>query len=203
MATTQTAPAPTPTPSITEQANAELAAAKTGHDPLKPLRYAVTFVGGTLRDGINGMGKWGRTGLKYGAALGILTAIGAPWLLGGAVATVTVVALGGFALGMLGGGTYGLANGGMRAVNRMNRAEKYAEDLIVRDKQQRSAPINRADYRHYTAARRIEAFETQRQFLERQKEIERDARTYSAHPPQTTWQDRIAESRNHHHDIGI
>jgi len=199
MATPKTQSAPAPAPSVTEQANASIAAAKTGVDPLKPLRYAIAFAWGTLRDGLGGIRQWGGTGLKWGLALGILVAIAAP--VGMGIAALTACALGGFALGVVGGGAHGLTTGGMRAVGRIHRAEKYAEDLIVRDKQQRYAAPSRADFRRRRAAEREERdFQEQRQFMERQNEIERDARTYGSNPypsfqsSDTSWVDRVSNS---------
>ncbi len=194
------APAPKAAPkiSITERANAELAATKTGFSPLKPFRYGIAFTRGMVGEGFNGFAKWGRKGLIVGLATGAVVAIGAPWIAGTALFGG---AIGGFLVGALGGGAHGLATGGTRAVGRLQRAEKYAEDLIVRSEIQRNARPNRADYRHNAIAARAEdrrqKFEDQRQFMERINEIERDARTYGTvptHSSNASWVERITNS---------
>lgn len=184
MATTPTSANATPEPSITARAAKELAAAKTGHDPLKPVRYTWTFLGGSLKDGLNDMAHYGRKGLWVGAGLGMVAAIA----LSSLVVPLVAGALGGFLIGALGGGSYGLATGGFKAVGRVHRGEKYAEDLIQRKKVQEMQPDSRADYRAaYNEQQRRNSYITQ-QVLERNNENTRDFNTY--------WQDYVNGSAN-------
>lgn len=180
MATT-TAPAePTPEPSVTAKAAKDLAAAKTGHEPLKPLRYAFTFLGGAMTDGLNGMSRYGRKGLFVGAGLGLVAAVA----LSSLVMPLAIGAGAGFLLGAVGGGAKGLITGGFKAVGRVHRGEVYAEDLIQRKKVQDTALPNRSDYRAaYNAQQQRNAFITQ-QVLERNTENTRDFNTY--------WQDLVS-----------
>ena len=169
MATTATAPKKKPEPSVTARANDALAAAKTGPEPLKPIRYTLTFLGGSLKDGLNDMAGYGRKGLWVGLGLGMIAAVAMSALL-----PVMIGAAIGFALGAVGGGTYGLATGGFKAVGRVHRGEIYAEDLIKRKKVQEVRPDSRADYRAaYNEQQRRNSYITQ-QVLERNNEFRED-----------------------------
>jgi hypothetical protein len=178
---TPSAPA-APQPSVAAKAAESIAAAKTGHDPLRAIRYTQAFVGGTVRDGLNGFTRWGNTGMKWGAALGLLVgvaAIGIATLPG--LLAVAAGAVGGYVVSGAVGGLRGTVTGGMRSVNRIRRGELYAEDLLERDAMQRNAPHNHADYRRYR--RQPENFNySQIQILQRENEAKRDSNTY--------WQDR-------------
>lgn len=180
MATKAEPAEPMPEPSVTAKASKELAAAKTGHEPFKPIRYAYTFLGGAMTDGLNGMARYGRKGLLVGGGLGLIAAIPLASL-------VWPLAMGagvGFLLGAVGGATIGLVTGGFKAVGRVHRGELYAEDLIQRKKVQDAAPPNRSDYRAaYNAQQQRNAFITQ-QVLERNNENTRDFNTY--------WQDLVS-----------
>jgi hypothetical protein len=202
--TTETAsPAPAapkaPEPSVVERANQSIAAAKTGYDPLRPLRYAFAFTGGTVRDTLNGVAKWGREGLKYGLIGGaVLGIFAAPVGFGFSVAVLTMGTM--FAAGALGGGLNGLLLGGKRAVGRIQRAELYAEDLIKRSDIQRDAPPPRTDYRAQHRARLARQREENAglllQTLERENERARDAKIYGGGNGSTSasyWQDREQE----------
>ena len=182
MATTAAPAEPKPEPSVTAKAAKDLAAAKTGHEPLKPLRYAFTFLGGAMTDGLNGMSRYGRKGLLVGGGLGLIAAVALSSLL----IPLAVGAGGGFLLGAIGGGAQGLITGGFKAVGRVHRGEVYAEDLIQRKKVQDTALPNRSDYRAaYNAQQRRNAFISQ-QVQERNNENTRDFNTY--------WQDFVSGS---------
>lgn len=161
--------APSPQPNVAAKAAQEVASAKTGRDPLKPVRYTATFMKGALTDGLNDMAHYGRKGLWVGMGLGVICAIAMaslPLALGGALI--------GLGAGALGGGAYGLATGGFKAVGRVHRGEKYAEDLIQRKKIQTTVPDSRADYRAaYSNQRQRDAFIAQ-QVLERRNEFIED-----------------------------
>lgn len=167
MATSATAPSPQP--NVAAKAAQEVASAKTGRDPLKPVRYTATFLKGAVTEGLNDMARYGRKGLWVGMGLGVICAIAMaslPLALGGAL-----IGLGG---GALGGGAYGFATGGFKAMGRMYRGEKYAEDLIQRKKIQTRDPDSRADYRTaYSNQRQRDAFIAQ-QVLERRNEFIED-----------------------------
>ena len=185
-------PAP-PKPSMVEQARANIAAAKASHgfSITRPFRYTAAFVKGTITDGLNGIANWGQKGLKYGLVGGFIAGFLAP--VGGGFAAVVGIAgvmfLGGAAIG----GTVGLLTGGMKAVGRVHRGEKYAEDLVDRSKIQARAPENRADYRSAYQdrnARNIRGGIFTQQVLDREREMTRDENTY--------WQDREQRNPNGH-----
>ena len=172
--------APSPAPSVVDKASQELAAAKTGHDPLKPIRYTRTFLGGALTDGLNGIAHYGRKGLWVGIGMGLIAAVAMQAL----IVPLMVGALGGFLLGAVGGGAKGALTGGFKAVGRMHRGEVYAEDLIQRKKVQTIAPTSRADYRTAYAHQRQRNDYISQQVLERNNENTRDFNTY--------WQDVVS-----------
>lgn len=163
-----------PKPSVAAKAEQEIAAVKTGHDPLRPFRYARAFIGGTLQDGLDGMARYGRKGLWVGMGLGAIAAVA----LSSLIVPLTIGTLGGLALGMLGGGAKGFITGGYKSVARMHRGEIYAEDLVQRKKIQTIAPPSRTDYRAaYNARQNRNAYVTQ-QVLERVNENTSDFNTY-------------------------
>jgi hypothetical protein len=165
MATSATAPAPTP--NVAAKAAQEVASAKTGHDPIKPVRYAATFVKGAVKDGLNDMARYGRKGLWVGMSLGVIAAVALSSLMMPIVLGTAI----GFGAGALGGGAYGFVTGGFNAVGRTHRGEKYAEDLIQRKKIQTNVPNSRADYRSaFGGQRQREGFIAQ-QVLERRNEF--------------------------------
>lgn len=188
-------PVTAPTTNVTARASQELAAAKTGHEPLKPFRYMATFIGGSLKDGLNDMAHYGRKGLWVGLGLGIICAIAMsslPFALGGALI--------GFGTGALGGAGYGVLTGGFKAVGRVHRGEVYAEDLIQRKQVQGRAPISRADYRAaYADQRRRDGIITE-QALERRDEV-RDDFTQSRNDHY--WQDRVSSGQNSDYGRGF
>lgn len=195
MATKVTSHAPTkpaaPEPSLVERANQSIATAKTGFDPLRPARYGIAFVSGTLKDGLNGIARWGSIGLRYGIMAGIVVGIALPTV--GILSGIALVGGSMFAAGALGGGIRGFATGGMKAVGRIHRGEKYAEDLIQRSQIQQEAPPNRRDYRAHHHAHQDRKNAILLQNLEREAERRRDAEIYSN--PNTYWQDRVQASR--------
>lgn len=162
--------APSPQPNVAAKAAQEVAAAKTGHDPMKPARYAATFIKGALKDGLNDMSHYGRKGLWVGMGLGVIAAVALSSLMMPIVLGTAI----GFGAGALGGGAYGFATGGFKAVGRTHRGEKYAEDLIQRKKIQTTVPNSRADYRSaYGTQRQRDAIITQ-QVQERRNEFVED-----------------------------
>lgn len=203
------APPPAPKQTVAEKARAETAKGKAGFDPMRPFRYGKAFIGGTILDGLNGMANWGRRGLKWGLGGGVLAAIGLPALnlslgLSGTAAAigselfgiaavtapallpvVMCVAVGFLACAAL-GTAHGLLTGGMRALNREHRRDKYAEDLVQRRTIRDKAPSSRADYRAQLRAREARSDFMTAYSLEREAEARRDASTY--------WSDREQRS---------
>ena len=176
-------PPPAPVKSVAVEANKNIAAVKTGKDPLRPLKYARKFVDGTIVDGLDGMAKYGRKGLWVGIGLGIIAAIAT-----GGLVPLFACAIGGFALGAGGGTLKGVLTGGMNAVGREHRAHLYADDLVQRKKIQNHAAPNPHDYRTaYRNQQLSNSYNTQ-QLLVRDRESTHDFNTY--------WQDREAGRRN-------
>ncbi len=185
-----TPPPPPPPPpaapekSVLEKANASVAAAKTGPDITRPFRYTWEFLGGSIGDGLDGMSYWGRTLGTVGLVLGIVVGIAT-----GSLFYAAAFAVGSFLVGAGGGAAFGVLTGGPKAVGRMMRGEKYAEDLLVRQEVRETAPAPRSDYRQaYNAQRQQDAL-SNRQFIERNSENTRDYDTY--------WQDRERERHAH------
>ncbi|MES2984101.1 MAG: hypothetical protein V4735_02815 [Pseudomonadota bacterium] len=185
MATPVTSAKPPPSPppaSAAEEANKSLSEIKAGRDPLRPARYISKFIGGTVSHGLNGLATWGRRGLWGGAGLGIIAAIATP----PGLAAFAVCAAVGFLAGAVIGGVTGLVSGGMKEVNRQRRGEKYADDLIERDRLQKNAPKRTVDYRAYHRENQLHSNYVQEQILQRENDIRHD----------TYWQDRTAHSHN-------
>lgn len=192
------APAPKPAaakPSVAAEAAKNIASAKTGTDPMRPLRYGRAFITGTIGDGLDGMANWGRRGLKWGAIAGIVTPLAvsvmpalvtlpgvlgaaAAFAAGGFIAPVIGFAAVAFAAGVVLGAAHGLATGGMRAMNREIRRDTYAEDLVQRAKVQKAAPAPTVDYRQaYYASQQRKGLIAQ-QLMAREDEKAADDKTY-------------------------
>ena len=190
-AETPVAPAPPPPPpvpqkSVVETARESVAHAKTGPDALRPVRYTASFIKGTLVDGLDGLAHFGRHGLFAGLALGAIAGIAAssilPMVVGGALI--------GLAIGGGGGAAWGLATGGMKAVGRIHRGEKYAEDLIVRKQVRDHAPVNRNDFTKAYNDQRAKDAAFNQQAIARYNEDTRDFHRY--------WQDHEDQRRQQH-----
>lgn len=196
MATEVTPPLPAPPspseppPSVTQKANKELAAVKTGNDPLRPVRYTWKFVSGTIGQGLNDMAYYGRKGSLVGLGLGIIVGIAT-----GGIGPVIACAVGGLLLGAAGGAAKGAITGGMNAVGREYRGQKYAEDLVQRKKVQSHAKINKADYRDAYRQQQLKNSYTTQQVLERTQENTRDYGTY--------WQDRENNRQSQNGGLGF
>lgn len=204
-------PAPTPPPppkpqvSVAEQARADIAAARTGFRPDRPLHYAAAFVRGTASDFFGKTSKWGRFGFKWGAISGVALAYGfpalqviasgpliasattalAPLMMLGPVGIIAMCVVGSVMAGAALGGAHGLLTGGKREMGREMRRDKYAEDLAqrsaVRGKVQANTGPGRNEQRRKQSIR--DAFSAT-YALERDAEEQRDFSTY--------WQDREA-----------
>ncbi len=167
---------------------------KAGFDPMRPFRYAWGFVAGTVTRGLDGISSGTRKGMMFGAIIAVGLAFAAPALLPALMATnvLWAAAIGAIAGGMAGGvlgGAVGVATGGAKAVGRLHRAEKYADDLLEKQKAKKvHRPADGPDFRDYYKAhqdRRDYLFDRTRQI---QMEQNRDSRTY--------WQDRIHGERS-------
>ncbi len=196
MATPETAPKPAPkppepAPDHAARGREHIASIKAGFDPLRPLRYASLFINGTMNDGLNGIAQWGRKGAKYGLWVGVVAAIALQ-----GVAPLLLCAGGLFAAGALVGGAHGFATGGVRAVARQRRGEIYADDLVVREKQQKAAPASRTDFRRRYQEQQREAHQYDTlQYLTRRDEWQQDNKTY--------WQDREANHASGRGGLGF
>ena len=164
------------------EANKNLAAVKTGFDPLRPLKVGRKFVDGTIVEGLNGMATYGRKGLWVGIGLGILAAIAT-----GGLAPLFMCAMGGFAVGAGGGTLKGVLTGGINAVGRDHRAKVYADDLVQRKNVQNQAAPNPHDYRKAYHDQQQSNSYLIGQNLVRTREATQDFNTY--------WQDREAGRR--------
>ena len=173
--------------------------AKTGFDPMRPFRYAWGFVSGTVSYGLDGISSGVRKGMVFGA-LGcvgfafltvLMPALSVPLLAGISGNIITAAVVGGVGGGLIGGvigGVLGFATGGTKGVTRIMRGEKYAEDLLEKQKSKNAhRGANGPDYRDYYKAhqeRNADNFDRVRQI---QMENNRDTRTY--------WQDRVGGDR--------
>ena len=161
-------PAPPPVvrapPQVAPKAQAPAVTAQHwGFDPLRPLRYAAAFVGGTVMGTLDAAARGGRRGFYIGISIALLM-----WFTGGV--SVIAAQLGflqpylgqaagnlvgslmtGAISGLLGGATLGavagVLTGGYKGVTRAYRKEKYADDLAVRMESQASRHRPRVNYR--------------------------------------------------------
>jgi hypothetical protein len=187
-------PPPPPTPkSVSKPADPITATgAKAGFDPMRPFRYAWGFISGTVTHTLNGISTGARKGMLFGAIACVALAFLAPALLPTMMATNVLAAgfyggVGGAMLGATLGALVGFATGGVKGVGRQHRGEKYAEDLLEKQKAKR---IYRAadgpdldDYREAHQDRNNYITDRIRQI---QMENSRDNRTY--------WQDHVKGS---------
>lgn len=187
MTTPATAPKPAAArPNLVAEANKAISAVKTHHDYARPFRYIYNFTTGTLTETLDGIAIWGRNGLKMGAIGGATIGLAM-----GSIAPIVGLGLAAFTVCAAVGGALGLLTGGAHAVARQHRGEKYAEDLVVRSKIQKSAGvgIHRADYRQSLRDKQIEeGYKTQ--FIQaRMAEEAKDTSTY--------WRDREERTGGH------
>lgn len=183
-------PPPVPEPSVAEKARTSIAQAKVGEEHVtRPFHYAMAFVGGTIKGGLDGLARWGRFGLKWGGITGLVVGVATGALAAGTMIPILVTFGGGalLASGAL-GAVHGLATGGMRAYGRERRRDLYADDLIVRDKIQKTAPVNRSDYRAALRSNQRSQGVIAQQVMEREAERRQDENTY--------WQDREHRTGN-------
>lgn len=175
---------------------------KAGFDPMRPFRYVWGFVTGTVSYGLNGISGGARKGMMWGAIalVGYAFAVGAGILaapvagsvlasIAGNVLTAAAVgvAVGGVVGGVL-GGAIGTATGGAKGVGRLRRAEKYADDLLEKQKAKKThAGVGGPDYRDYYRAHQERRDYLYDRIHQIQVENNRDTRTY--------WQDHVRDSR--------
>lgn len=186
---------------------------KAGFDVTRPFRYLKGFIVGTVTSTLDNTSNWGRRAMKIGAVVGLglaLAPIALPALITGVTtASVTAslagVGLAGFNLltgplfmgamglvgGAIGGAVVGVATGGIAGMAQVGRGEKYAEDVVVKEKAKSSPVAKRANEVDYREAYR----EQQRQnnfvqnVLEQQEDNqERDSGSY--------WQDMVSGSHS-------
>jgi hypothetical protein len=160
---------------------------KSGFDPLRPFRLAKGFIGGTLTSTLDNTSNWGRKAMKIGAIVGLAVAFApALGMTGGVAAFASMLQLNlftgpllGGAAGLLAGAATGAAvgatTGGIQGVWRVQRGEKYAEDLRAKQvatNSPRAQAARTVDYREvYRARQARQNFQTgiiqeqQRQFV--------------------------------------
>lgn len=106
-----------------------IAPKRKGFDPLRPVRYAQGFIGGTLVHGFDGVASLGRMGAFAGLGVGLLMCVAGGFSVGLLLMTAAV----GLGVGGAVGGLIGFATGGVRGTSREMRREKYADELAVRN----------------------------------------------------------------------
>ncbi len=184
MAENKPAPPPAPKPASSASVKAEpVAAKKNGFDIKRPFRYAYGFMDGTATATFDGIANWGRKASWMGMGVAALA------LLGGATGGILLLGVGwlaGLAAGAVAGGAVGLVTGGVRGMDREDRKDKYAEDLLKKA-QAKSKPVPAVDYRdaHREYKRRNDYFFDR--LLQQEREVDRD-----------TWQSRVSHSRGGH-----
>jgi hypothetical protein len=182
-------PPPPPPPVAKKPVNPLAEGAKAGFDPLRPVRMAKGFIGGTFNNTLNGAASWGRRGMWVGLGLALLAVVA------GAFPAIGLAGI--FAAGVVGlvagaalGGGIGLLTGGAMGVGRSMRAEKYASDLQA--KQTGKAHQPGSDYRGaYASAQSDKAqgnYITDRT-LQQEREIRQEESTY--------WRDTVDHERFH------
>lgn len=155
--------------------------------PTRPLRHGFSAIKGTATGLLDGMAKYGRTGLWAGVGLGLFVGI----MTGAVVSTVAMMAIGGFVLGAGAGAAFGAISGGYNAASREARRDKYADEIAERNtmREARAARTQSNVYTHRdTLAASREA--NNRNFeraLQQERENDRD---YGS------WADRVSGSGN-------
>lgn len=187
MADEKTAPPPPPKPASSASVKAQpVTPKKNGFDITRPFRYAYGFVDGTATKTLDGMSDWGRKGSWVGMGVGALAILGGA--MSGGILLLGVGWLAGLAVGAAAGGVVGFVTGGIRGMDRENRKDKYAEDLLARAKA-KSQPATQVDYRdaHREYKRRNDYFFDR--LLQQEREMD-------------TWQNRVSH-RGHGHGKGF
>lgn len=183
-----------PKPASAASQKAEpITAKKAGFDPLRPVRYLTSFIGGTVTGGLDAMGQWGRKGAWAGLGITALLVVS------GAVAGGLPLIVAGWAAGLAAGATAGAAagvvSGGIRSMDRETRKDKYAEDLM-RKARAKSQPTPSVDYRAKHRDHKMRHDYNFDRLLQQERENERDQSTY--------FQDLVNNSRQgHNHGIGF
>lgn len=179
-------PAPKPAPIAPEkQANAAVElAGKKGHRVWKPFRYIYSFVAGTVSSTLEGTAKWASKGMWFGLAMTLVLGVAfGP----GTVSLLYPLLQGaffGFLTGAVVGGGLGLATGGLQGMGRQYRAEKYADDLIVREKAKAVKPSPSVDYRDAYANQHVRTNYILDRVQQQQRELKEEVASHS-------WQDRV------------
>lgn len=165
-------------------------------DLLRPVRYASSFVSGTIFGMLDGMGSWARKGLVAGAAGGLLlgmAGVPAMFAIGTASAIVTAAAaglLGGAVLG----GAFGVVTGGARNVGREHRKDVYAEDLQAKEAA-KSEARPRSDFREARHEHHRRTSFVMDRVFQQERENERDVDRY--------FRDTVEASRQGQHERGV
>ncbi len=200
---------PEPPRNVAKEAEAKIASMKTGRDPFRAIRYTAVFLKGTVSDTLHYFVQYARTGTKWGAAIGAIAFIAAT---AGTGVTAFVVCMGsGFLAGAAIGATKGVSSGGLNAVARIARGERYADDLVERAKVQKSA--GRDNRRDRALERRQRDLQRESddaanvQYLDaREREINEDYKTYwssnHGHSQSSSWADRVSAATNYDKGMG-
>lgn len=195
---TKPAPPPPPPEDLAKAAQENVAKQKTARDLLRPVHYTATFINGTLNDTVEYGLRYGRLGTKMGIALGILAGIASVSLMP-FVMCAGAGLLGGLAIGA----ARGIGAGGMNAVNRQRRVDRYGDDLEDRAKIQQAAKAGQRS-RSNLAEKRARYNElTVPQEFARNDEFARDYEKYwKSHDTKSSWVDRVSASTNYDKGLG-
>ncbi len=177
------APAPKPEIAPEKRANEAMAlAGKKGSRIWKPFRYLGGFLKGSVEGALDGTAQWAKRGMW----VGVLATIGIGLMTGGVGSLLypaLMMGVMGFASGAAIGAVGGLVAGGIHGVGRQYRAEKYADDLIVREKAKTVKPAAPADYRDPYRAQQSSYYMLDR-VQQQQRELREEVASHS-------WQDRV------------
>lgn len=170
----------------TPRRQAAPAQAAAPNDPLRPLKVTGSFIGGTVKGGLNGIGKGAGYGFWVGAAVGVLGCF-AVGLGGGGLLIMAAGLVGTTMAGMALGGGVGLLTGGANGVRKEMAADKQHDSKTAgRQPQQGRGPVR--NYTDHQAAQRYVGQVNFDRYRQQDAENDRDQATY--------WQDRVSAERD-------
>ena len=183
------APPPKPASAVSEEAK-RIEPKKAGVDVGRPFRYLNGFIKGTVKHTLDNCSNLGRKCSKIGAVVGLLLAFSG---IGFGIEMVAMGWMAGLATGAVVGAATGIIGGGIRGMDREQRKEKYADDLLQKAKA-KSAPQPKVDYREaHREHKRRDNYMWDRQ-TQQLRENEADTKRY--------FQDQVSHSRSHGHGWG-
>lgn len=183
-----------PASSASVKADPAVPAKKNGFDPLRPVRYAMSFAVGTMNHTLDGMANGGRRGAWVGTGAALLMMLAGVSFATGGLAFVAAGWMAGLAGGAVLGGAVGALTGGVKGMDRENRKDKYAADLLKKARA-KSRPNQVVDYRDAHREYKHRSDYVFDRLLQQERENAQDTSTY--------YRDMVQHSRHGGHNRGF